>query len=211
MLLKITALTANTAVSINMLLITASTHEQIQTKSVNLQKHPETSDTVCAPSVGASYPENHRHHAIQNHQHQCRDDQRYTSDFKCAYQPETSSPPFSSLIYASHSQKICGSRITRLTSNISVNFNMQISRKHTTYRNIDCSTKYMTDRNTSRATSYSYHCKWHKLNRRSTYTRNTTLTMKNQVNYYYKQETREHFFNNMHRTLNPIFGTRNYR
>ena len=42
MLLKITALTANTAVSINMLLITASTHEQIQTKSVNLQKHPET-------------------------------------------------------------------------------------------------------------------------------------------------------------------------
>ena len=62
MLLKITALTANTAVSINMLLITASTHEQIQTKSVNLQKHPETSDTVCAPSVGARHPENHRHH-----------------------------------------------------------------------------------------------------------------------------------------------------
>jgi len=45
-----------------MLLITASTHEQIQTKSVNLQKHPETSDTVCAPSVGARHPENHRHH-----------------------------------------------------------------------------------------------------------------------------------------------------
>jgi len=121
--------------------------------------------TICWSETSRKSPASY----IQNHQHQCRDDQRCTSDFKCACKPETSSPPFSSLIYASHSQKICGSRITRLTSNISVNFNMQISRKHTTYRNIDCSTKYMTDRNTSRATSYSYHCKWHKLNRRSTY------------------------------------------
>jgi len=170
--------------------------------------------TICWSETSRKSPASY----IQNHQHQCRDDQRCTSDFKCACKPETSSPPFSSLIYASHSQKICWSRITRwLTSNISVNFNMLMSQKSTRpVGSIQLAKTLIAQLNTwltetPAGQHHSYHCKWHKLNRRSTYTRNTTLTMKNQVNYYYKQETREHFFNNMHRTLNPIFGTRNYR